>query len=999
MEISWRFDEDRTKKELLGNIGRSFPGPNLALHLEKDLERLPLREIWESWWENRPDNTRDSDGLELARASLLADLQPLFPEEVPGWQKKIERKVFGKAEKCKTVYPGIVIMVLSWLNRMFSSENAVDYLLDSLETILAEVPLEQLRSDGSKDYHYMSDWRFRLDTARRHIGLLMSEREMAKREWSKHQVSRYWGLLRWIDEPFSADKLPKGKLLGLFSRKEAPPRFRPNSDDVFIAYEKGVATKDDLYDTLIGPRDENVSWLRSYRDLHDLSGRKPGPAAKRFPFAKEFADNCRERILQVEKKRGDLPTPASSPALALKHTGGTDVFLDFLKALGAETFSRGWTYDQKSKSSVFSHIVRATYPSKEDDMETFKKKAKEMKIKEARLIDAAVYAPQWSGHVEATLGWKGFSSGVWWIHAHTKDSRWTVDDDIKDAWSAETSTYTPLEAQDLLDGAVDVKWFEKAFEALGEKRWKKLENSAKYSSGGAGHVRAKLFAEAMTGRLKKEDVKKRITDKRHQDSVRALGLLPLAEGEEREEDLMDRYLFFQEFVRTGKKFGAQRKNSERLAMKIGMENLARTAGYKDPLRMEWDLEARSVQDLAIAMPSVSVDDTTVGLAIDESGAPRVVVEKNGQALKSVPAKLKKNKEVKEIRQRAADLKRQSSRMRKSLEQSMCRGDVFTAEDLKSFENHPLLSPVTGKLLFTTGDKTGYPSRKDCTLLDFSGNRIELEKGEQLRIAHPCDLAKTGDWSKWQEECFSSKRVQPFKQIFRELYVLTESEKKEGHASRRYEGHQVQAKMTAALLGARGWVLHPEEGAVKTFHDEKITAWLSFLEGILTPAEVEGPTVESVHFTRPGDWRPLKLVDIPPLVFSEVMRDVDLVVSVAHAGGVDPEASASTVEMRAALAKETCSLLGFENVRFEGSHVLIDGKLSSYSVHLGSAVVHRMPGGQLFIVPVHSQHRGRIFLPFADDDPKTAEVMSKVIMLAQDDTIKDPTILEQFRSIA
>ena len=37
-----------------------------------------------------------------------------------------------------------------------------------------------------------------------------------------------------------------------------------------------------------------------------------------------------------------------------------------------------------------------------------------------------------------------------------------------------------------------------------------------------------------------------------------------------------------------------------------------------------------------------------------------------------------------------------------------------------------------------------------------------------------------------------------------------------------------------------------------------------------------------------------------------MRDVDLVVSVAHLGGVDPEASASTVEMRAALLRETCA---------------------------------------------------------------------------------------------
>ena len=78
----------------------------------------------------------------------------------------------------------------------------------------------------------------------------------------------------------------------------------------------------------------------------------------------------------------------------------------------------------------------------------------------------------------------------------------------------------------------------------------------------------------------------------------------------------------------------------------------------------------------------------------------------------------------------------------------------------------------------------------------------------------------------------------------------------------------------------------------------------------------------------------------------------------------------------------------------GSHALIDGQLATYSVHLGSAVVHKQPGGHLCIVPVHSQHRGRIFLPFADDDPRTAEVLSKVLLLSKDTEIKDPVILEQ-----
>jgi hypothetical protein len=125
-----------------------------------------------------------------------------------------------------------------------------------------------------------------------------------------------------------------------------------------------------------------------------------------------------------------------------------------------------------------------------------------------------------------------------------------------------------------------------------------------------------------------------------------------------------------------------------------------------------------------------------------------------------------------------------------------------------------------------------------------------------------------------------------------------------------------------------------------------------------------------------------------------MRDLDLVVSVAHMGGVDPEASASTVEMRAALARETLRMLDISNVDLKSSHALIEGELGSYTVHLGSGVTHRQPGGALFIIPVHGQHRGRLFLPFADDDPKTAEILSKILMLAQDSKIKDPTILEQ-----
>lgn len=50
-----------------------------------------------------------------------------------------------------------------------------------------------------------------------------------------------------------------------------------------------------------------------------------------------------------------------------------------------------------------------------------------------------------------------------------------------------------------------------------------------------------------------------------------------------------------------------------------------------------------------------------------------------------------------------------------------------------------------------------------------------------------------------------------------------------------------------------------------------------------------------------------------------------------------------------------------------------------------------------MLPVHSQSRGKLFLPFLDEDPKTAEIMSKIVLFAQDNKIKDPYILDQIKA--
>jgi hypothetical protein len=736
-----------------------------------------------------------------------------------------------------------------------------------------------------------------------------------------------------------------------------------------------------------------------------------------------------------------MPTAATAPAFVLRSIYGTASFIRILQAFNRkDSFARGYISSGTSRSDSFSHLLRVSFPLETDTAEDFAQQIKAARISEKLLIEAAVYAPQWAAFTEHTLGWEGFTSAVWWVYAHTKDNKWRVDTEIRETWTSEASQHTPLSAHDLLEGGVDVAWFWKVYNTLGAERWEKVYAAAKYSSSGIGHNRARLFADAMLGKLDMPELAKRIKDKRNQDAVRALGLIPLPDqnfrlssavtppqplpaGREglsdglppplrlrgggrgeglnesptdtgRDDIILERYRIMQDFLQGSRKFGAQRRESEKLAVQIGMENLARTAGYPDPVRLQWAMEAREVADLRNGPISATRDEVTLTLSIDVLGKPQLDITKAGKRLKAIPAKLKKATEFVELRERKTLIEKQYSRMRLSLENAMCRQDDFTGKELISLLEHPVLAPMLEQLVFIGDGVLGYPVEGGHALQRHDGSSTPIKTESRLRIAHAHDLFQSGEWHHWQRECFLAERIQPFKQVFRELYLLTEAEKREETLSRRYAGHQVQPRQAVALLGQRGWVAHYEEGVQKTFHRENLSVHLGVLGGYFTPAEVEGITLEGVVFSEPGKWKLMPLVDIPPIIFSEVMRDLDLVVSVAHRGGIDPENTASTVEMRSALLRETCALLKINNVNLQSNHALIEGKLGSYSVHLGSAVVHRQPGGALCIIPVHAQHRGRIFLPFADDDPKTAEVISKVLLLAKDTEIKDPSILEQ-----
>ena len=301
---------------------------------------------------------------------------------------------------------------------------------------------------------------------------------------------------------------------------------------------------------------------------------------------------------------------------------------------------------------------------------------------------------------------------------------------------------------------------------------------------------------------------------------------------------------------------------------------------------------------------------------------------------------------------------QYRRTRVMLERAMEDSTTFTFGEFSALSAHPVVYPMLKNLVLISADTVGFLAENG--LVNDNGTIQTLGDSAEIKIAHPFDLYSKGCWRDYQKYLFENKIAQPFRQVFRELYVKTAEEMDMFH-SLRYAGNQIQPAKTVGALKSRRWVADIEDGLQKVYYKENIVAQIYALADWFSPADIEAPTLEWVCFTNRKTGEEIKIADIPDIIFSEVMRDVDLAVSVAHAGGVDPETSHSTMEMRAAILSFVLPMLRIENVKVEGHHAIVNGKLAEYSIHLGSGVVHQLGGAMIPVLPVHSQHRG-CFLP-------------------------------------
>src|SRR5262249_37419538 len=151
-------------------------------------------------------------------------------------------------------------------------------------------------------------------------------------------------------------------------------------------------------------------------------------------------------------------------------------------------------------------------------------------------------------------------------------------------------------------------------------------------------------------------------------------------------------------------------------------------------------------------------------------------------LRGVPAALRNAADIAALRARKTALTQQAARVRSALESAMITQDTFAADDFAELSRHPVVAPMLGQLIWVTGEGRTV-SRADRRAVAADGETC-MTPGP-LRLAHPVDLVGDGTWVAWQERLFTEGRRQPFKQVFRELYVLTAAERAAGPVSHRY----------------------------------------------------------------------------------------------------------------------------------------------------------------------------------------------------------------------
>ncbi|MCW3127384.1 MAG: hypothetical protein JWO03_3042 [Bacteroidetes bacterium] len=307
--------------------------------------------------------------------------------------------------------------------------------------------------------------------------------------------------------------------------------------------------------------------------------------------------------------------------------------------------------------------------------------------------------------------------------------------------------------------------------------------------------------------------------------------------------------------------------------------------------------------------------------------------------------------------------------------------------------------------------------------------IVPHESAEISLWHPA-VQSVAEIKKWRSFLVDHKIQQPLKQAFREVYLLTDAEANTKSYSNRMAAHVLKQHQFNMLAKTRGWkysLLGAFDNGINNQSAEvKLNEYGLRAEYWINELNADGATndtgiwnyitTDQVRFIKQENNETVDLIDVPPIPFSEVLRDVDLFVGVASVGN-DPtwqdsggvpayrdywtsysfgDLSETAKNRKDILAGLVPRLKINKIAEVVDKFLVVKGKLRTYKIHIGSTNILMEPNDQyLCIVPDRSKkdHTENLFIPF-EGDAGLSIILSKAFLLADDDKITDTTITSQ-----
>lgn len=710
------------------------------------------------------------------------------------------------------------------------------------------------------------------------------------------------------------------------------------------------------------------------------AGRYIMGADYKYPKFRRFVLDFIQEGLDAEFARGSLETPFSSIIVTTGCFYGVENYMRAIAALRGLTWVRSPFGSEKN--SVLSAVLKSAKKTEGDTYARFKELVGKYKITDDELLRATLFNPEYVDHTGEYLNIPDLKLAVYWFSAHLNE---TLYNDEQEQKAEKLKEFSDIALADFKDGAFDGKWYAEMTEKVPEKWLKRIYDNAKYVTVGGLHKRAQRFFDAVGGRMEKSECLDKIHSTRNKDYCLIYSLIPVKD----KADLRERYMILNDFLQSGKQFGAQRQLSERRTVDIALDNLARAAGYADSSIFIFEMEAEAPSDI---YKPYTVGDITVTPFIDEKLFKiSYTVAKDGKPLSAIPSKYGKDKTVVALRDEIKTLNKKFKRIVRSFEDAMNNRVPFTLDALLSMRRERIIATVLDKLLLLTGGG----------LAVFDGGTLtRLDGGEVNRagiyVAHPAELKRAGLLTDAISHVALNNIKQPFKQALREIYKKSEQENEQDEVLR-FKGFGVDLRKCIAALKGKGWGVSEDIGLRKVCYRADTVAAIFREFDVLYTADTENMNRElhGIFFLKRKTGEVMPIKDVDDIVFSEVLRDVDLMITISSNVIYDFELAKSTVEIRREILKSLIGILDLKNVSFLKDNIKVGGQYGTYVINIRTGLVFKEGKGNLLLDTVYSVDKP-LLLDFVDEDPLTADIISKALVLANDKDIRDPAILTEIK---